>query len=1308
MATLNDRPFSKDYSGLVNQSVIAACVAVICITAHELMKRKRRGKKVKGLGSVESWEFGYLYQGRSWASNPSPPTPLGWPLAWVREVIKFPESSLNELRGLDATVYSRFLRGCTWFVLLHTFTTVPILLPIHLHFSDNNVSPRSMTRASISSLAETTKGTNLLWIHVILLFYITISWVITLVWICRGAFRYRQVHIQHAAECAASAAQAQKDSQYHPHPHPQYPFQSLHMLDDDQSNRGLRLRTVMVSNVPLHLRSEKELAEYFEYYLSRPSVIPAVVLSSRPGLFNKLVTFVYSRARHILEHMPHPHRASLPSEDDVNAELKPDETKVPVISRVVIARKMTELASLLERREEVLRKLETAHIKLARKTLSAVKHELDKRDGSHAPVARGSRFLRRSDDKEIPLDKAVDDEQIKEELIRTLQPFVDEFGLRNTSPSEEQQDTPSSGYKTVWGALHAIPRSALEAYQPLIRLSSFFRGHTVPEIDYYITKLNLLSSLITENRARAIEHYDPVSTAFVTFADPKDARRACRYLASHPDNPMNCVVQMAPSFEDVDWTRVMKSTFKAEFLKDWVVNIGVWAFTLLWLFPVSLLVTLVSIQNISAYWPGLANYLAHHAWEEELLQSFLPTLLVSLLTLLIPLILLLIAKKAHTIITLSALHDRIMTRYYKFLIVNVLVFFCIGTAALQSFLVGFSITKTDRNVLQIVKNSFPSAGPFYVGWLIFTTAIHGGVELALLGLPLIMYPSTKRTIIPRKRNVRIRPRTFNYYYWLPNHLLVMHVLFVFAVLNPLVIPFGLIYFSIEKTVIKNQFLHVYAKNYEGNGQMILIRIIRYSLDGLMLAQAVFLAYMAVLKKEVNVALSAVLIVLTTLAKIVITRVCRAKFERDDLNEARIVCGLQQGQVRDLEAQSVYSSHVRKDGATDVESHPMKQPKLWATWRAPKTFPFAYATSPPRGNRNIRRPPIPFDNEGAPYSPVRTESPPVTEFFAGNALTDAKLTDVKEQPEDSLVSPHPPHPRWDDDSDPDHPYDNPYYTKTVAKTLWLPRNPCSLLDLDDTVDLSKALTSNSNIGDLGSWIFGSQRSAWRPQQSDGLPSPLHSSPPTSMPSTPLEPPQHRPSFPPLRQYSGREDILLPPRMALRIHDSDVEEVPVSGRLPSAQGRRKSSSRTTTGSARTGHTIERAVTIDVAQDRRRRLPSFRSDGRPNLGQPPYSATLPSAGRRHRSMSLDPKLAEVAGVLPDAHAQVDFLASVETPLPTGHAPEPSSVTPTEAVEQEVIVEEQAAAEERIRQEQEQAEKNTKEHRSWWTRWFFSRAET
>ena len=61
-----------------------------------------------------------------------------------------------------------------------------------------------------------------------------------------------------------------------------------------------------------------------------------------------------------------------------------------------------------------------------------------------------------------------------------------------------------------------------------------------------------------------------------------------------------------------------------KFIRDWVVDVGIWfvqssvinnlltcmihrAFTLSWLFPVSLFVGLVSIQNISAYWPSLVK-----------------------------------------------------------------------------------------------------------------------------------------------------------------------------------------------------------------------------------------------------------------------------------------------------------------------------------------------------------------------------------------------------------------------------------------------------------------------------------------------------------------------------------------------------------------------------------------------------------------------------------------------------------------------------------------------------------------------------
>jgi hypothetical protein len=139
--------------------------------------------------------------------------------------------------------------------------------------------------------------------------------------------------------------------------------------------------------------------------------------------------------------------------------------------------------------------------------------------------------------------------------------------------------------------------------------------------------------------------------------------------------------------------------------------------------------------------------------------------------------------------------------------------------------------------------------------------------------------------------------------WFPNHCLVLHVLLLFSVLNPFVLPFGTLYFFVQTGVMKNQvhlsrllffllmtnappfqFIHVYSKNFEGDGKILLIRIVRYSLDGqlslvnifthrshissgLVLSQAIFLAYMVVLRKSVNAGLAAFLIVFTVLVKV---------------------------------------------------------------------------------------------------------------------------------------------------------------------------------------------------------------------------------------------------------------------------------------------------------------------------------------------------------------------------------------------------------------------------------------------------------
>lgn len=441
-----------------------------------------------------------------------------------------------------------------------------------------------------------------------------------------------------------SAAENQRNrpkTQYR-HPHPQYSFQPAvePTMRIDGLHKGVRYRTVMVANIPSHMRDEQQLKEYFEYYLIRKIAKPTIGIntSTQPGLINRWISFFWNRLRRIpLDETVNLDPTAGSSEDGHTAESSGESRRTTAVERVTIVRRTSQLASLLERREEVLRVLETAHIRLACKVIAAVaksvkeKSETSKgtrvRYRHSAPLLGNVRFWKNEKNQGDVEDSAGREEQGGENrtdlLVRKIGPFVREFSQARCLPpfswtslhqkprsTDGEQTTEENGqddsdqsydhhekHKTIWDALLSLPRSVLDPYQPLIHLNSLFRGKAIPTIDYYTAKLRVLTSLITEAKSLPLTGYDPVSTAFVTFESPKDARRACKYLAVHPDNPLVCTVSMAPLYEDIDWTRIMKlpynlevrvcllsrypwptpdSHLRIQFFKDWVIGLGVW------------------------------------------------------------------------------------------------------------------------------------------------------------------------------------------------------------------------------------------------------------------------------------------------------------------------------------------------------------------------------------------------------------------------------------------------------------------------------------------------------------------------------------------------------------------------------------------------------------------------------------------------------------------------------------------------------------------------------------------------------------
>jgi hypothetical protein len=69
----------------------------------------------------------------------------------------------------------------------------------------------------------------------------------------------------------------------------------------------------------------------------------------------------------------------------------------------------------------------------------------------------------------------------------------------------------------------------------------------------------------------------------------------------------------------------------------------------------------------------------------------------------------------------------------------------------------------------------------------------------------------------------------------------------------------------------------------------------------------------------------------------------------------------------------------------------------------------------------------------------------------------------------LIRPHPKTGPWDDSPRYDIPFQNPAYVCPIDDFLWLPRNPCAKLNLDDSIEMRKAIRTEAHLGGLGEWI-----------------------------------------------------------------------------------------------------------------------------------------------------------------------------------------------------------------------------------------------
>lgn len=452
-----------------------------------------------------------------------------------------------------------------------------------------------------------------------------------------------------------------------------------------------------------------------------------------------------------------------------------------------------------------------------------------------------------------------------------------------------------------------------------------------------------------------------------------------------------------------------------------------------------------------------------------------------------------------------------------------------------------------------------------------------------------------------------------------------------------------------------------------------------------------------------------------LRRLSLTRFCRAKFERDDLTEARIICGTSTGEdfspefADDLTNSPVAGEEVRPSGEQLI---PERQSRLsYLTWKLSRKFGFSYAATLPRRHNHQRRQPNPFRprssaDSGVPLHPcsstselVKKATPDMKPTFT--SILQEPIRELAQEPEQipthdheetqhTLVTPHPRHPVWDDEPNPDTPYDNPYYTRPIIDTLWLPRNPLGLLDLDDTIDMRISITSEPGAGRLGPWsedeFIGSALSSVFAASFGSVDDDSSSA-------------QHS-----VRHLHGNEIIQLPAGIASRVESIGQEQdVEVSSRSrPSLLGPRRSSN---SG----GHSVRLrrpSTAHEMPSPSGFRSFSLATESNVSL-HAPTASQLSSPNPRFRSHSIS---GLGLGVPSDRRLPLGYgVSSIRSATRSNGGRQSlavgSVISTRDAVVGEAIAEEQEAAEERLRQEEVEIER-AKESRSWLTSWMYSSA--
>lgn len=349
------------------------------------------------------------------------------------------------------------------------------------------------------------------------------------------------------------------------------------------------------------------------------------------------------------------------------------------------------------------------------------------------------------------------------------------------------------------------------------------QSKSVDAIDYYTEKLRKTDEKIVQARKK---YYKETSMAFVTMDSTSACQMAVQALLD--PSPTTLVANLAPAPSDIVWRNTYQ-TRSHRMLRTWVITIFIFVLTIVWLIPVATLAGLLDLCSIQQVSPGLAELLRSHDILKALVQTGLPTLVVSLLNIAVPFLYDYLANQ-QGFISQGHVELSVISKNFFFTFFNVFLVFTVFGAASKFWSVFEESLRDATRIAFRLAQAIQSLAVFYTNFILLQGI--GLMPFRLLEFGSVsLYPIMRWwSKTPRDFEELAQPPVFKYGFYLPTAILIYILCLVYSILPAgyMVLFFGLIYFAFGYYTYKYQLLYAMEHPQHSTGRawpMICYRIL---------------------------------------------------------------------------------------------------------------------------------------------------------------------------------------------------------------------------------------------------------------------------------------------------------------------------------------------------------------------------------------------------------------------------------------------------------------------------------------------------